>query len=611
MQTDKIIKIMLVGNPNSGKTTLFNQLTGSHQHTGNRAGVTVDKKSGKVNLLYYKNIEVIDLPGIYSLSPYSEEEIIAHNSLINDKPDIIINIVDATNLERNLYLTTQLSELDIPIVIALNMYDIFERNCDIINLELLEKYMKIPIIPISATKNTGITKLIDKALSTYGKKTYPTIKFKHNCPLQNPDHDMIIANARYSYIHSAVEKCLTRRATENDISLSDKIDRVVTNRFFAYPCFIIIILAIFVLTFGNFGTTCRNGAEFLINDIIGINLRNFLNSINTAPTLVSLIIDGIVAGTGSVISFLPQITILFAMLSLLEDSGYMARAVFIMDKPLRSIGLSGKAFVPLLMGFGCTVPAVLSARTLENKSNKQLALLITPFMSCSAKMPVYLLLCSTIFKKYSVIVISTMYLTGIIIAIITALIFKSSANHENTPFIMELPPYRFPSPKNLILHIRSKVKDFLYRAGTVLLIASIIIWFLQSFDFSFNMVSSEESILADIGKLVAPIFTLCGFGNWRATVSLLIGITAKENIASTLSMLYSTGGIADAFTPASAFSFMLFVLLYTPCIAAVSAIHKELGSIKLTIKHLVFQVFIAWLLSALFFQITSIISNFL
>ncbi len=605
MESEKKIKIMLVGNPNSGKTTLFNQLTGSHQHTGNRAGVTVDKKSGTLKAYPDKNIEIIDLPGIYSLSPYSEEEIIACKSLEDDRPDVIINIVDASNLERNLYLTTQLAKYNIPIVIALNMYDIIEKNGDKIDLKLLENSLKIPVVPISASKNIGISKLTKNALSLCGKRFYPSMNFK-----SISHDDMVIASNRYSYINSITQKSLTKKAFKSKADFSAKIDRVVTNKFLAYPIFIIIMLLIFAITFGSFGTVCRNGAEFLINDLIGANLRAFLENINTAQPLISLIIDGIVAGTGSVISFIPQIAILFAMLGLLEDSGYMARAVFIMDKPLRCIGLSGKAFVPLLTGFGCTVPAILSARTIESKSDKKLAILITPFMSCSAKMPVYLMFCSAVFKESSALVISSIYLTGIAIACLTALFFKNTANEDSSHFIMELPPYRFPSAKNIILHMWNKTKDFLYRAGTVLLIASIIIWFLQSFDFSLKMVSADESILATIGKLIAPVFFLCGFGNWKASVSLLIGITAKESIASTLSVLYGTGGIINGFSPISAFSFLLFVLLYTPCIASVSAIHKELGSIKLTLKNVLFQIFTAWIISALFFQTASLIANF-
>lgn len=667
---NKTINVVLAGNPNCGKTTLFNQLTGSKQYVGNWPGVTVEKKSGKVRNSLGRDIEVVDLPGIYSLSPYTPEEIVTRNCLLNDDPDVIIDIIDATNLERNLYLTTQLAELARPIVIALNMCDLLEKNGDKIDIPFLEKQLGIPIVPISASKNTGIDKLVEKVVQLYDNGKYVPVKNIYSYEVdrilreiedaledikqhsyhrkrwtavklfegdkvtwnhynftdrqkahinlhvdeihtsKNVDREMIIADERYKYICSITQKAVTRKRPADYLSVSDKIDKVVTNRFFALPFFLIVMLMVFAVTFGAPGTLLRDGATYLITDLLGGGLQSFLVSVNASEWAQSLVIDGIIAGVGSVISFLPQIMLLFTLLSLLEDSGYMSRAAFIMDKLLRYIGLSGRAFVPMLMGFGCTVPAVLATRTLENQKDKRLTILITPFMSCSAKMPVYLLFISYFFPDCGPLVIFGIYILGMVVGVLTALLFKSTIlKGKNAPFVMELPPYRMPSPKSLWLHVWDRLKDFLVRAGTVLLGASILIWFLQSFNFSMQMVSPDESMLASIGKFIAPVFSICGFGDWRASVSLVTGIAAKESVASTLAVLYPEASLAGAFSPLSAFSFLVFVLLYTPCVAALSAIRKEMGSAKWTAVTIVYQIFVAWLASALVYQFGTLIMN--
>lgn len=666
----KTINVVLAGNPNCGKTTLFNQLTGSKQYVGNWPGVTVEKKSGKVRNSLGRDIEVVDLPGIYSLSPYTPEEIVTRNCLLNDDPDVIIDIIDATNLERNLYLTTQLAELARPIVIALNMCDLLEKNGDKIDIPFLEKQLGIPIVPISASKNVGIDKLVEKVVQLYDNGKYVPVKNIYSYEVdrilreiedaledikqhsyhrkrwtavklfegdkvtwnhynftdkqkahinlhvdeihtsKNVDREMIIADERYKYICAITQKAVTRKRPADYLSVSDKIDKVVTNRFFALPFFLIVMLMVFAVTFGAPGTLLRDGATYLITDLLGGGLESLLVSVNASAWAQSLVIDGIIAGVGSVISFLPQIMLLFTLLSLLEDSGYMSRAAFIMDKLLRYIGLSGRAFVPMLMGFGCTVPAVLATRTLENQKDKRLTILITPFMSCSAKMPVYLLFISYFFPDCGPIVIFGIYILGMVVGVLTALLFKSTIlKGKNAPFVMELPPYRMPSPKSLWLHVWDRLKDFLVRAGTVLLGASILIWFLQSFNFSMQMVSPDESMLASIGKFIAPVFSICGFGDWRASVSLVTGIAAKESVASTLAVLYPGASLTSAFSPLSAFSFLVFVLLYTPCVAALSAIRKEMGSAKWTAVTIVYQIFVAWLASALVYQFGTLIMN--
>lgn len=678
---NKNIKIALVGNPNCGKTTLFNQLTGSSQHVGNWPGVTVEKKEGSLKFRNV-NIDVLDLPGIYSLSPYSSEEVITRNSLIDDNPDVIINIVDATILERNLYLTTQLLELQKPMIIAFNMTDVIEKKGDIIDYNAFRTELNVPIVPISANKGIGIKELLDLAVrcaeskskvsrkNIYDDKIEKVIskienelaaepnfyKMKNSVNLrwlaikifendelvikkiklpknlsknidlyrkmlsipEHVDEQMVIADQRYKYIYALCKSAIKRKHPPEYITLTDRIDKIVTNKFLAVPIFALIMIFIFYITFGPIGSFFRIQFEFFIKDVFGGFILNLLTNLGAAEWSKSLIVGGIIEGVGSVISFLPQVMILFMLLSILEDSGYMARAAFITDKLLRKVGLSGRAFVPLLMGFGCTVPAVLGTRILEKENDKKLTILMIPFMSCSAKMPVYAMFIAALFKEHQVLAISSIYLLGILVAIFTAMVFKKPVlKGETASFIMELPEYRLPTFKNLCLHVGERVKDFIVKAGTILVAATIIIWFLQSFNLNFQMVADRsQSILASIGMGIAPIFSLCGFGDWRAAVSLLSGLIAKESVVSTMAVLYGTGGldgishvISEQFTTISAYAFMVFVLLYTPCIAALSAIHKELKSTKWTIIAIGYQLILAWVASVLVYQIGTLVFN--
>lgn len=667
---NKKLRFALIGNPNAGKTTLFNHLTGSRQYVGNWPGVTVEKKEGSLDYKG-KKIEILDLPGIYSLSPYSSEEIITRNCLLTEDIDLIINIVDATNLERNLYLSTQIMELGLPMVIVLNMIDILEKRGHIINYDILKKELNIPVIPISASKGTGISELLDLSINFTNKNNNQLVKKIYSYDLEkvlfnietiienthinhnvnprwysvkifeddeiiykkiklnseqnqkinelknsikyneeNIDRQMIIADQRYKFICDLCSKVI-KKSLITKVSTTDKIDKIVTHKFLALPIFLSLMFLIFFITFGPVGNFLKDNAQFFITNILGKTLENALNYSGASMWVKSLLLGGIIEGVGSVISFLPQIALLFLLLCILEDSGYMARAAFITDKLLKKIGLSGKAFVPLLMGFGCSVPAILGTRILEKDKDKKLTILMIPFMSCSAKMPVYAMFISTFFQKNQPLIIFSIYSFGIILAIITALIFKNTIlKGETASFILELPEYKFPTPKNLFLHVWERVKDFLTKAGTVLLGAAIVIWFLQSFDFSFHMISdSSKSILASIGTFIAPIFTLCGFNDWKTSVSLVCGIIAKESVLSTMAVLYNvesksnlTAILHQHFNAISAYSFMIFVLLYTPCVAALSAIKKELKSLKWTIGIMLYQIAVAWFASCFVYQ---------
>ena len=662
---ERILHFALAGNPNCGKTTLFNQLTGSSQYVGNWPGVTVEKKEGRVKSAEVP-VSVLDLPGIYSLSPYSPEEIVTRNCLIDEHLELIINIVDATNIERNLYLTTQLAELGCPMIIALNMIDLLEKRGDHIDYQRLEKELGIPVVPISASRGIGLQELIERGVA-YAQKvqrlqvknTYsPDVdmvlknieavletvpqeeevgrrwtavkvfegdsltmsrlalneqqarKIAHYKEMikttRYVDREMIIADQRYQYICAICAKAVQKGHAQGHITLSDRIDQIATHRIWAIPMFLLMMLFIFFITFGPVGNFLKEGAEWLIKDWFSGLVASALAAGGASEWARSLLIDGVIEGVGSVVSFAPQIMLLFTLLSILEDTGNMSRAAFIMDQLLRKIGLSGRAFVPMLMGFGCTVPAVLGTRTLENEKDKRLTILITPFMSCSAKMPVYALFISAFFAGNSPLIIFSIYLLGIVVAILTALLFKNTIlKGKPAPFVMELPPYRFPTPKSLWLHVWERLKDFLVRAGTIILGATIIIWFLQSFNLQLQMVSdSADSILASIGTAIAPIFTLCGFGDWKASVSLLTGLVAKESVVSTMAVLFGTAGttMTQVFSPLSAYAFMVFVLLYTPCVAALSAIHKEMGSAKWTLITIVYQLLVAWFVSACVFQ---------
>ena len=651
----------LAGNQNCGKTTLFNQLTGSNQHVGNFPGVTVDQKVGQMKS--QPDCSVVDLPGIYSLRPYTNEEIVTRDFLLNEKPDGIINIVDATNIERNLYLTLQLMEMRIPMVLALNMMDEVRNNGGTINVEKMSEALGIPVVPISAAKNEGIEELVQAAVRVAKeKRTAKVIDFckqgpVHRCihsvchqiedhaekaglsvrfscskliendtrivdmlqlsqnELELVEHSIIemeaeagmdrnaaLAGMRYDFIESVCADTVIKCEESKEHIRSVKIDSILTHKYFAIPIFILVMFLVFFLTFNVFGAVLSDLLSMLIDDITAL-VDKGLTAYGINPVVHSLIIDGIFTGVGSVLSFLPIIVVLFFFLSILEDTGYMARIAFVMDKLLRKIGLSGRSIVPLLVGFGCTVPAVMASRTLSSERDRRMTIMLTPFMSCSAKIPIYAVFAAAFFQKYAALVMIGMYLTGIIIGIIVALIFDRTVfRGKPIPFVMELPNYRFPSAKSVLLLMWDKAKDFLQRAFTIIFLATVIIWFLQSFDSRLNVVTdSADSILAAIGHLLAPVFAPLGFNDWRIPTALITGFTAKEAVISTLGVLMGTSTAAlgpalhTLFTPVSAISFLVFTLLYTPCVAAIAAVKRELESGWLALGVVILQCVVAWL----------------
>lgn len=657
----------LVGNQNCGKTTLFNQLTGSNQHVGNFPGVTVDQKSGIIK--GHNDVSVVDLPGIYSLSPYSNEEIVTRDFILKGKPDGIINIADATNIERNLYLTLQVIELGIPTVLALNMMDELESNGGSIKIEDFSKELGIPVIPISAIKNEGVSELVDIAIKTVNSANKPQrIDFckgaVHRCihgiahliedhansldipgrfaatkliegdePIEaslklsqneketiehcihemesemHTDREAALADMRYTFIEGLCKDAVTKPTESKEALRSTKIDKVLTNKYFGIPLFMIIMLTVFWLTFGVIGKALSGLFTLGINALSGLTLYG-LQSAKINPLMQNLIIHGVFSGVGSVLSFLPIIVTLFILLSLLEDSGYMARVSFLMDKPLRKLGLSGKSFVPMLIGFGCSVPAIMSTRTLSADRDKKMTVMLIPFMSCSAKLPIYALLSAAFFPKYAPLVMMLLYLTGILTGILCALLFKNTVFKGNsTPFVMELPNYRIPSAKTVWLLAWDKAKDFLQRAFSIIFIASLIIWVLETFDFRFNLASNaNSSMLALIGSKISVLFIPLGFGDWRAATALISGFTAKEAVVSTLAVLTNktvdtlSGALTGIFTPLSSISFLVFTLLYTPCVAAIAAVRRELGK-AWSLAVIVFQIAIAWVMAFAVFQI--------
>ena len=651
----------LAGNQNCGKTTLFNQLTGSNQHVGNFPGVTVDQKVGQMKS--QPDCSVVDLPGIYSLRPYTNEEIVTRDFLLNEKPDGIINIVDATNIERNLYLTLQLMEMRIPMVLALNMMDEVRNNGGTINVEKMSEALGIPVVPISAAKNEGIEELVQAAVRVAKeKRTAKVIDFckqgpVHRCihsvchqiedhaekaglsvrfscskliendtrivdmlqlsqnELELVEHSIIemeaeagmdrnaaLAGMRYDFIESVCADTVIKCEESKEHIRSVKIDSILTHKYFAIPIFILVMFLVFFLTFNVFGAVLSDLLSMLIDDITAL-VDKGLTAYGINPVVHSLVIDGIFAGVGSVLSFLPIIVVLFFFLSILEDTGYMARIAFVMDKLLRKIGLSGRSIVPLLVGFGCTVPAVMASRTLSSERDRRMTIMLTPFMSCSAKIPIYAVFAAAFFQKYAALVMIGMYLTGIIIGIIVALIFDRTVfRGKPIPFVMELPNYRFPSAKSVLLLMWDKAKDFLQRAFTIIFLATVIIWFLQSFDSRLNVVTdSADSILAAIGHLLAPVFAPLGFNDWRIPTALITGFTAKEAVISTLGVLMGTSTAAlgpalhTLFTPVSAISFLVFTLLYTPCVAAIAAVKRELESGWRALGGVILQWVVAWL----------------
>ncbi|HEX3016970.1 MAG TPA: ferrous iron transport protein B [Caproicibacter sp.] len=658
----------LAGNQNCGKTTLFNQLTGSNQHVGNFPGVTVERKDGVIR--GHNSATVVDLPGIYSLSPYSSEEIVTRDFLLNDHPDAIINIVDATNIERNLYLSMQLIELNIPMVIALNMMDEVRANGGTIKIEEFQKQIGVPVIPISASKNEGIEELIHIALETARYKRIPNRqdfcsgavhRTIHSVAHMVEDHaqrihvparfvatklvegdgpmmkalelseneiDMInhdvtemerelktdreaaLADMRYTFIEKLCSTTVVRMGESKEHKRSVRMDYVLTGKYLAIPIFLLIMMLIFWLTFGVIGKAL-SGLLSIGIDAVTSAASAGLTAYGINPVVKSLIIDGVFAGVGSVLQFLPTIVILFFFLSILEDSGYMARVAFVMDKLLRKIGLSGRSFVPMLIGFGCSVPAIMSARTLSSERDRKMTILLTPFMSCSAKLPIYVTFTAAFFPKNAALVMILLYVTGMLMGIISGLLMKKTIFPGNpVPFVMELPNYRMPSAKSVLLLVWDKAKGFLVRAFTVIFVATIIIWFLQTFDTRFNVVpNGKDSMLAGIGRLLSPIFAPLGFGDWRASTALLTGFTAKEAVISTLAVLTGTSSsglstaLASMFTPLTAFSFLIFTLLYTPCVAAISAVRNEMGSVKSAVGVVLYQCGFAWIAAFLVYQI--------
>lgn len=646
----------LVGNQNCGKTTLFNQLTGSNQHVGNFPGVTVDRKDGVIK--GYPNTIVTDLPGIYSMSPYSNEELVSRNFVLQEKPAAIINIVDATNIERNLYLSMQLLEMNIPMVVALNMMDEIEGNGGYIDVNAMEQQLGVPVVPISAAKNQGIDELIKHAVHIAHYQERPLRQdfcdesdhkgAVHRClhalihliedhaqaadiPIrfavsklvegdslvldklkldQNEkemlehiisqmeaerglDRSAAIADMRFSFIMRVCGQTVTKPKVSKEHVRSRKIDQFLTGKYTAIPAFILIMVAVFYLTFNVIGAWLQGLMEMGVT--WGTDLAaGAMAAANVNEMLQSLVVDGIFAGVGSVLSFLPIIVTLFFFLSLLEDSGYIARVAFVMDKLLRKIGLSGRSIVPMLIGFGCTVPAVMSTRTLPSERDRRMTILLTPFMSCTAKLPIYAFFVNAFFPENGGLIMSGLYVLGILVGIVVAFLYKGVLfRGEAVPFVMELPNYRLPSARNVMQLLWEKAKDFLQRAFSVILIATVVIWFLQSFDFQMNMVSSsEDSILAMLSGLLAPLLKPIGLGDWKICTALISGFMAKESVVSTLEILFA-GSVATAMSPISAAALLVFSLLYTPCVAAVASIRRELGS-KWAVGVVVWQCVLAW-----------------
>ena len=658
----------LAGNQNCGKTTLFNQLTGSNQHVGNFPGVTVDQKSGEIR--GQKDCTVVDLPGIYSIRPYTPEEIVTRDFILNQHPDGLINIVDATNIERNLYLTLQLMEMRIPMVLALNMMDEVTANGGTIDIQGMSRALGIPVVPISAVKNEGVDELVKIAVLTAKNRVYPAVydfcspgpvhRCIHAVVHQIEDHaeaarlpvrfaatklieededirtrleldqnelellehsvqemesecgmdrNAALADMRYNFIENVCEKTVVKCRESKERARSEAIDRVVTNKYLALPLFFGIMLSIFYLTFNVIGA--------FLSDLLAAGIDSLTAAVDAGltayglnPVVHSLVIDGVFAGVGSVLSFLPIIVVLFFFLSILEDTGYMARVAFVMDQLLRKIGLSGRSIVPMLIGFGCSVPAIMSTRTLASERDRRMTILLTPFMSCSAKIPIYGVFTAAFFPRYAALVMIALYFTGILVGIIAAKLLGATAFRGNpVPFVMELPNYRFPSAKSVWQLCWDKAKDFLTRAFTIIFVATIIVWFLQTFDTRLNLVTdSANSLLATVGTVLAPLFAPLGFGDWRVSTALITGFIAKESVISTLGILTGAGtdvtveALGSLFTTVTAASFLVFTLLYTPCVAAISAVKRELGSGWKAAGVALSQCAVAWVVSFLVYR---------
>ena len=663
----------LAGNQNCGKTTLFNQLTGSNQHVGNFPGVTVDQKSGAIR--GQKDCTVVDLPGIYSIRPYTPEEIVTRDFILNQKPDGIINIVDATNIERNLYLTLQLLEMRIPMVLALNMMDEVTGSGGTIDVKAMSRELGIPVVPISAAKNEGVDELVKIAVLTARGKILPTVYdfcapgpvhrcihavvhqiedhaqsagipvrfaatkliegdedivsrleldqnelelIEHSVQEMEAEHGMdrnaALADMRYDFIEKVCAGTVVKCRESRERRRSEAIDRIVTNKYLALPIFFGIMLAIFYLTFNVIGAILSDLLAAGI-DALTVAVDSTLTAYGLNPVVHSLVIDGVFAGVGSVLSFLPIIVVLFFFLSILEDTGYMARVAFVMDQLLRKIGLSGRSIVPMLIGFGCSVPAIMSTRTLASERDRRMTILLTPFMSCSAKIPIYAVFSAAFFPQAAPLVMIGLYLLGILVGIVAAKVLGATAFRGNpVPFVMELPNYRFPSARSVGQLCWDKAKDFLTRAFTIIFVATIIVWFLQTFDTQLNVVTnSADSLLAAVGTILAPLFAPLGFGDWRVSTALITGFIAKESVISTLGILTGSGAdvtsaaLGTLFTPVTAGSFLVFTLLYTPCVAAISAVKRELGSGWKAAGVALSQCVIAWIVSFLAYHLLSLV----
>ncbi len=651
-----VLRFALVGNQNSGKTTLFNQLTGANQHVGNFPGVTVDRKDGPIK--DHPDTLVTDLPGIYSMSPYTNEEIISRQFVLDEKPHAIINIVDATNIERNLYLTMQLLEMNVPMVVALNMMDEITANNGAIDINRMEEKLGVPVVPISAVKNAGVSELVDHALHIARYQERPTeqdfcSKDDHGGAIHRAIHavqsviedhaeragipprfaatkviegdrlvlekldldqnelDMIehmvvqmeheggmdraaaMADMRFDFIERVCESTVEKPEMSIERKRSEKIDGILTGKWTAIPCFIGIMALVFVLTFNYIGPFFQGIIENMINSLAGTVEASLENS-GVNPAIRGLINDGIFGGVGSVLSFIPIVVILFFFLSIMEDSGYIARVAFVMDKMFRKIGLSGRSIVPMLIGFGCTVPAVMATRTLPSRRDRRLTILLTPFMSCTAKIPVYAFLVNAFFPGKGGFIMTGLYVLGVAVSILMALAFKKTIfKGEAVPFVMELPNYRMPGLRNVLQLLWEKAKDFLQRAFSVILVATIVVWFLRSFDFSLNLVSdAEDSILASVAGVLVPLFRPVGLGDWRVVTALICGFMAKESVVATLELLFGTN-VSAALSQVSAAALLVFSLLYTPCVAAVAAVRRELGG-KAAVSMVVWQCMVAW-----------------
>lgn len=648
----------LVGNQNCGKSTLFNYLTGSNQHVGNFPGVTVQKKEGA--LLAMPDAGVIDLPGIYSLSPYTSEEIVTRDLLLYNKPDAIINVIDATNIERSLYLSLQLIELNVPMVIALNMMDELTNSGGSIDIKAMEEQLTIPVVPISANTGEGVGELIKRAIDVGSNKILPKRldfctgpvhtaihaiahlienkarrqglplrftstkliegdkEFEHELQLSNNERDIIghfveememslktdkeaaLADMRYAYIEELCAHTVQKPQHTEAQKRSVKIDYYLTHKYYSIPMFILIMGMVFWLTFDVIGAFLSDMLSVVI-DAITAGADAALTDFNISPPMHSLIINGVFGGVGSVLSFIPTIVTLFFFLSMLEDSGYMARVAFVMDKLLRKIGLSGSSFVPMIIGFGCSVPAIMASRTLASERDRKMTIILTPFMSCSAKLPIYGMFIAAFFPQNGGLIMLSLYLLGILVAIISGLLLNSLVfRGKPVPFVMELPAYRLPTARNILMHMWEKAKDFLHKAFTIIFMASIVIWFLQNFDIRFYLVDAGDSIIAQIGKLIAPVFAPLGFGSWQAATSLVTGITAKEVVISTLSVLSGGDGgvtLSQFFTPLTAYTFLVFCLLYPPCVAALATIRREIDSATSTFTLICYELAVAWIVA--------------